>query len=110
MSGVLASVATSGEEEPTEACVTWMCGEHLVRIIITLMIIMIMIIISLMIMMSQVWSHYTDPQTGHEVWTYYLTPGYSQVIITHHDVIITPHHVIITVIIIRLSWLPGLAA
>ena len=27
------------------------------------------------------WSHYTEPRTGHEVWTYYLTPGYTQVII-----------------------------
>ena len=30
---------------------------------------------------SQVWSHYTEPASGHEVWTYYLTQGYPQVIL-----------------------------
>ena len=29
-------MASSGEEAPTEACVLWMCGDHLVRIIIQL--------------------------------------------------------------------------
>ena len=37
-------MATSGEEEPTEACVNWMCGEHLVRIINTVKMKMIIML------------------------------------------------------------------
>ena len=42
---------------------------------------------------SQVWSHYTDAGTGHEVWTYYLTPGYTQVRPLHASMLHDSHSV-----------------
>ena len=51
---------------------------------------------------SQVWSHYTDAGTGHEVWTYYLTPGYTQV---------RPLHASWQPLcVLRWRWAPGRAA
>lgn len=67
---------------------------------------------------SQVWSHYTDTGTGHEVWTYYLTPGYTQVRPLHASwqplcVLMTASHCLMTAHSVssdgggRLGGLPG---
>lgn len=96
VSGVLASVASSGEEAPSPACTVWMCGEHLVSIIT---------LYKLTSHMSLRSGHITrsppqDTRCGH-ITSLQATPR-SVSVLCPPDLINT--------LLIRLSWPPGRAA